>query len=60
MAIYKGSWKVNEGNFSESSSSCVTGDIFGSCRCDCGPQLHSALKELKEKKRHFSLYESRR
>jgi 3,4-dihydroxy 2-butanone 4-phosphate synthase/GTP cyclohydrolase II len=30
-------------------SSCVTGDIFGSCRCDCGPQLHKAMEMIAKK-----------
>ncbi|MEZ5069044.1 MAG: GTP cyclohydrolase II, partial [Bacteroidia bacterium] len=29
-------------------SSCMTGDIFGSCRCDCGPQLHKAMEMIEE------------
>ncbi|MFM7902450.1 MAG: GTP cyclohydrolase II, partial [Bacteroidota bacterium] len=29
-------------------SSCLTGDIFGSCRCDCGPQLHKAMEMIEE------------
>ena len=29
-------------------SECLTGDVFGSCRCDCGPQLHAALAQIEE------------
>nr|MCU0368296.1 GTP cyclohydrolase II [Cyclobacteriaceae bacterium] len=37
-------------------SSCVTGDIFGSCRCDCGPQLHSAMKMVEAEGKGVVLY----
>src|SRR5262249_29839738 len=29
-------------------SECLTGDVFGSCRCDCGPQLHQAMRQISE------------
>lgn len=48
VALVKGEWKENEPVLVRVHSSCVTGDIFGSYRCDCGPQLHKAL-ELVEK-----------
>ena len=56
MAIYKGSWKVNEEILVRVHSSCVTGDIFGSCRCDCGPQLDSALKRIEKEKKGILVY----
>jgi 3,4-dihydroxy 2-butanone 4-phosphate synthase / GTP cyclohydrolase II len=37
-------------------SSCVTGDIFGSCRCDCGPQLHSAMDMVERAGKGVVLY----
>ncbi|PWJ56531.1 3,4-dihydroxy 2-butanone 4-phosphate synthase/GTP cyclohydrolase II [Dyadobacter jejuensis] len=43
LALVKGSWEKDEEVMVRVHSSCVTGDIFGSCRCDCGPQLHAAM-----------------
>ncbi|WP_375418846.1 bifunctional 3,4-dihydroxy-2-butanone-4-phosphate synthase/GTP cyclohydrolase II [uncultured Hymenobacter sp.] len=37
-------------------SSCVTGDIFGSCRCDCGPQLHRAMRQIEREGRGAVIY----
>ena len=37
-------------------SSCVTGDIFGSCRCDCGPQLHQAMQQIEREGRGVVVY----
>lgn len=37
-------------------SECLTGDIFGSYRCDCGPQLHSALEQIEKEGRGILLY----
>jgi 3,4-dihydroxy 2-butanone 4-phosphate synthase / GTP cyclohydrolase II len=48
LALVKGSWKKGEPVMVRMHSSCVTGDIFGSLRCDCGSQLHKAM-ELIEK-----------
>lgn len=48
LALVKGTWEENEPLLVRVHSSCVTGDIFGSCRCDCGAQLHAAM-ELVEK-----------
>jgi len=44
LALVKGNWDPNEPVLVRVHSSCVTGDIFGSCRCDCGPQLHQAME----------------
>ena len=60
MVLYKGQWQADEPVLVEVHSSCVTGDIFGSCRCDCGLQLHNALRMVEKKVRCGSLYESRR
>ncbi len=43
LALVKGSWLKDEPVLVRVHSSCVTGDIFGSCRCDCGSQLHHAM-----------------
>jgi len=43
LALVKGTWEKDEPVLVRVHSSCVTGDIFGSCRCDCGPQLHAAM-----------------
>jgi 3,4-dihydroxy 2-butanone 4-phosphate synthase/GTP cyclohydrolase II len=48
LAIYKGSWTENDNVLVRVHSSCVTGDIFGSCRCDCGPQLSAALEKINK------------
>ncbi len=44
LALIKGEWKLDEPVLVRVHSSCVTGDIFGSCRCDCGTQLHDAMR----------------
>lgn len=44
IAIIKGDWKADEPVLVRMHSSCATGDIFGSQRCDCGEQLHQALQ----------------
>lgn len=46
VALYKGSWTKDEPVLVRVHSSCMTGDIFGSYRCDCGPQLHEAMKQI--------------
>ncbi|HWK56692.1 MAG TPA: bifunctional 3,4-dihydroxy-2-butanone-4-phosphate synthase/GTP cyclohydrolase II [Parapedobacter sp.] len=48
VALYKGEWVTDEPILVRVHSSCVTGDIFGSCRCDCGPQLHRAMQMIEE------------
>ena len=56
MAIYKGNWDKNDEVLVRVHSSCVTGDIFGSCRCDCGPQLHAALKQIENEGKGVLVY----
>ncbi len=56
MALIKGTWKKNEPVLVRVHSSCVTGDIFGSCRCDCGSQLHSAMQMVEENGSGVVLY----
>lgn len=48
LALVKGSWEPDEPVLVRVHSSCITGDIFGSCRCDCGPQLHAAMQMIEE------------
>lgn len=56
LAIYKGEWKKNEPVLVRVHSSCLTGDIFGSCRCDCGPQLHRAMQMIEENGKGVIVY----
>ncbi len=56
MALIKGEWQKDEPVLVRVHSSCVTGDIFGSCRCDCGPQLHSAMKLVEAEGKGVVLY----
>ncbi len=48
LALTKGTWSKDESILVRVHSSCLTGDIFGSCRCDCGPQLHKAMEMIEE------------
>ncbi|WP_343524021.1 bifunctional 3,4-dihydroxy-2-butanone-4-phosphate synthase/GTP cyclohydrolase II [Pedobacter sp.] len=56
LAISKGEWSANEPILARVHSSCVTGDIFGSCRCDCGPQLHKALEMIEKEGKGIVVY----
>lgn len=56
LAISKGRWAPGEPVLTRIHSSCVTGDIFGSCRCDCGPQLHKAFQMIEEEGRGLIVY----
>lgn len=46
IALVKGTWKKDEPVLTRVHSSCMTGDIFGSLRCDCGPQLQKAMQMI--------------
>jgi 3,4-dihydroxy 2-butanone 4-phosphate synthase / GTP cyclohydrolase II len=48
LALIKGSWKPEEAVLVRVHSSCFTGDILGSMRCDCGDQLHNAMKMVEQ------------
>lgn len=48
LALIKGEWKEDEPVLVRVHSSCMTGDIFGSCRCDCGPQLEKSMQMIEE------------
>lgn len=56
LALIKGSWEPNEPILVRVHSSCITGDIFGSCRCDCGEQLHLAMKMVEREGKGVVLY----
>ncbi|WP_316735854.1 bifunctional 3,4-dihydroxy-2-butanone-4-phosphate synthase/GTP cyclohydrolase II [Pedobacter aquatilis] len=56
LAISKGEWTEGEPILARVHSSCVTGDIFGSCRCDCGPQLHKALEMIEKEGKGVVVY----
>jgi len=56
LALVKGEWKPDEPVLVRVHSSCVTGDIFGSCRCDCGPQLQRAMEMVEREGRGVVLY----
>ena len=56
LAIKKGNWQKDEPVLVRVHSSCMTGDILGSLRCDCGDQLHKALKMVEEEGKGLVLY----
>jgi 3,4-dihydroxy 2-butanone 4-phosphate synthase/GTP cyclohydrolase II len=56
LALVKGEWNPDEPVMVRVHSSCVTGDIFGSCRCDCGPQLHKAMEIISKEGKGVIVY----
>ncbi|MBN2273302.1 MAG: bifunctional 3,4-dihydroxy-2-butanone-4-phosphate synthase/GTP cyclohydrolase II [Bacteroidales bacterium] len=56
VALIKGSWKKDDPVLVRVHSSCMTGDIFGSYRCDCGPQLHEAMRMIEAEGRGVVIY----
>ena len=56
LALVKGTWEKEEPILVRVHSSCLTGDIFGSCRCDCGPQLHAAMEQIEKEGKGVILY----
>jgi 3,4-dihydroxy 2-butanone 4-phosphate synthase/GTP cyclohydrolase II len=56
LALVKGTWEENEPILVRVHSSCVTGDIFGSCRCDCGSQLHAAMEMVEKNGKGVIVY----
>ncbi len=56
VALVKGGWKPDEPVLVRVHSKCLTGDVFGSERCDCGPQLHAALAQIERAGRGVLLY----
>ncbi len=56
MAVVKGEWKPDEPILVRVHSSCATGDILGSMRCDCGEQLHKSLQMIEEEGKGVLIY----
>lgn len=56
LALVKGEWENDDTILVRVHSSCMTGDIFGSSRCDCGPQLHKAMKMVDNEGKGVVLY----
>ena len=56
LALSKGEWTADEAVLVRVHSSCITGDIFGSCRCDCGPQLHAAMQMIEKEGKGIVVY----
>jgi len=56
LALMKGEWTADEAIMVRVHSSCMTGDIFGSCRCDCGPQLHKSMEMVQKEGKGVILY----
>ncbi|MDP5171636.1 MAG: bifunctional 3,4-dihydroxy-2-butanone-4-phosphate synthase/GTP cyclohydrolase II [Bacteroidia bacterium] len=56
IALVKGTWEPHEPVLVRVHSSCITGDIFGSCRCDCGPQLAAAMDMVNKEGKGVVLY----
>jgi 3,4-dihydroxy 2-butanone 4-phosphate synthase/GTP cyclohydrolase II len=55
-ALVKGTWEPDEPILVRVHSSCATGDIFGSYRCDCGDQLHTAMQQIDKAGKGILLY----
>ncbi len=56
VALVKGTWEENEPILVRVHSSCVTGDIFGSLRCECGDQLHKAMEMVEKEGKGVIIY----
>lgn len=56
MALTKGAWEAGDEVMVRVHSSCITGDIFGSCRCDCGDQLHKAMEMIEKEGKGVIVY----
>lgn len=56
LALIKGEWELDEPVLARVHSSCFTGDILGSLRCDCGEQLHRAMKMVQKEGKGIILY----
>ena len=56
MALIKGEWQENEPVLVRVHSSCATGDILGSMRCDCGEQLHKSLEMIEREGKGVVIY----
>ena len=58
MVLRKGEWEAGEPILVRVHSSCATGDIFGSCKCDCGDQLHRAMEMIEQEGKGLVVYMS--
>lgn len=58
MALIKGEWNEDEAVLVRVHSSCATGDILGSLRCDCGEQLHKAMQMIEKEGKGVIIYMS--
>lgn len=58
LALKKGDWQEGEPVMVRVHSSCATGDIFGSCKCDCGEQLHRSMEMIEKEGKGLVLYMS--
>lgn len=58
LALKKGEWRPDEPVMVRVHSSCATGDIFGSCKCDCGEQLHHSMEMIDQEGKGLVLYMS--
>ena len=58
LALKKGDWKEGDPVLVRVHSSCATGDIFGSCKCDCGEQLHRSMEMVEKEGNGLILYMS--
>ena len=58
LALKKGEWKEGDPVLVRVHSSCATGDIFGSCKCDCGDQLHRSMEMVDKEGAGLILYMS--
>ena len=56
VALLKGEWEEDEPILVRVHSECLTGDVFGSYRCDCGPQLHAAMEMVQAEGKGVILY----
>ncbi|MGG3519228.1 bifunctional 3,4-dihydroxy-2-butanone-4-phosphate synthase/GTP cyclohydrolase II [Bacillus pseudomycoides] len=56
IALVKGAISTGEPVLVRVHSECLTGDVFSSCRCDCGPQLHAALSQIEREGKGILLY----
>lgn len=58
LALKKGEWNDGDPVLVRVHSSCATGDIFGSCKCDCGDQLHRSMEMVNKEGKGLILYMS--
>ena len=56
VVLFKGEWREDDPILVRMHSSCMTGDIFGSCRCDCGEQLHKSMRMIEREGKGLIVY----